>query len=277
METTVPMLSVVFICISMLAGLAIPAVMFLVLRKKYGCDRLPFFIGCAVMLVFAFVLESLAHSLILGSTIGAAITGNIWLYGLYGGFMAGLFEETGRFIAFKTVLKKSLHNDHNALMYGAGHGGFEAFYLLVPAMAVNLSYVLAINSGNAAGLTAGLSGDALASVQTVITQLTAYPSWMFFVGVLERIAAVVVHLSLSVLVWFAAKDGKKSFWLYLLAILLHLLLDAGVLIINSYLNNPLLLEVIVYVIAALFVLIAVRVWKNHTKPAEQATAPAEAQ
>ena len=44
-------------------------------------------------------------------------------------------------------------------------------------------------------------------------------------------------LSLSVLVWFAAKDGKK-FWLFPLAILLHLFVDAvAVILKGSGANN----------------------------------------
>ena len=45
MNYTVPMLSIVFMGISALSGIAIPVVLFVVLRKKYKADILPFFIG----------------------------------------------------------------------------------------------------------------------------------------------------------------------------------------------------------------------------------------
>ena len=54
--------------------------------------------------------------------------------------MAGIFEETGRFLAFKTVLRKKQGKDINALMYGAGHGGFEAAALLGITMINNIIY-----------------------------------------------------------------------------------------------------------------------------------------
>ena len=98
----------------------------LIYYKKKGGQVSAFFVGCAVFVVFALLLESLVHNLVLkGLPVGEKILGNTLLYALYGGLMAGLFEETGRFLAFKTVLKKRQDNDRNALMYGAGHGGIE--------------------------------------------------------------------------------------------------------------------------------------------------------
>ena len=181
--------------------------------KNTNCDVRAFFIGCAVMLVFAFILEGLAHKLILGSAAGAAIQGNVWLYALYGGFMAGLFEETGRLVAFKTVLKKYRGNDRNALMYGAGHGGFEAFYLLVVGLLNYFVYAVMLNSGSAAALLEGLDSDAAATLEGVFASIAAGPPATFLLSVVERGAAVLLQLSLSVLVWFAAKRGGRSMWL----------------------------------------------------------------
>lgn len=101
MTGTVPTSSIVFMAVSCLIGFAIPLGLFIYFRKKKGADVLPFFVGCAIMLVFALILESMVHRVVLSSDIGSVIQGTIWLYALYGGAMAGLFEETGRFIAFK--------------------------------------------------------------------------------------------------------------------------------------------------------------------------------
>ena len=51
------------------------------------------------------VLERIFHFLVLQSGAGTVIQGNIWLYALYGGLAAGIFEETGRFLAFRFVLR----------------------------------------------------------------------------------------------------------------------------------------------------------------------------
>ena len=155
MQATVPTLSMAFMAADILLGIAVPLAMYLFFRKKYACGRLPFFVGCAVMLVFAFGLEQLAHSLVFNSSLGLYLTLDPWLYALYGGFMAGLFEETGRYAAFRALRKKYGDNDRNALMYGAGHGGFEMFVILSISMVNNLVYSVLLNTGNTAALTAG--------------------------------------------------------------------------------------------------------------------------
>lgn len=262
MNMTVPTLSIAFIIISMVAGAAIPIVLMIFFRKKFSCDFGAFAAGCGVMLLFAFILEQIVHSLVLTSPIGEAITASVWKQGLYGGFMAGLFEESGRLIAFKTVLKNKMGNDHNALMYGAGHGGLEAFVILTIGMSGNLVYSVMMNSGNAQALTTGLSGDTLTQVQQAMNTLATTASPMFLVSILERGAAVILQISLSVLVWFAVKKGGKMFWLYPLAIALHMAIDTGSVILAAYVPHILLVELYVYILA---IAVAVLAWKIFQK------------
>ena len=210
MEYRVPAVSIAFMAVAALAGIAIPLILFLVFRKKYRADRSPFWIGAAVFALFALALEGFVNSLILRSALGQAIQSNIWLLGVFGGLMAGLFEETGRYAAFKTVLKKRRENDHNALMYGAGHGGFEAFYILFVSMASNIALSLMLNAGQGDQLAAGIAGQAgPTAIQGVFAALATTPAYLFLMAVVERFGAVAVHLSCSVLVWIAAKDGKR--------------------------------------------------------------------
>ena len=263
MTETVPILSMFFMGVALVISIALPVGLCLYFRKAKEADVLPFFIGCAVMIFFAFVLEQFAHRFILNSAIGSAITGNIWLYGLYGGAMAGLFEETGRFIAFKTVLRKNQHKDANALMYGAGHGGIEAFVILGITSINNILYSVLINTGNTAMLTSPLSGEVLEQTEAAIRGLITTPSWQFLLGSGERVLSVILQLSLSVLVWFAAKK-KNRLYLYPLAILLHLIADAGAGILAGRNISLLLVEAFVAAFAIISMFIARRVWKDNT-------------
>lgn len=262
MEYTVPTLSIVFIIIDMVMGIAIPVALFVFLKKRYQCSMVAFGIGCAVMFGFALVLEQIVHFLVLRSPAGSMIQGNIWFYGLYGGLMAGLFEETGRLVAFKTVLRKKQYNDNNALMYGAGHGGFELFYILVFGMINNLIISLLMNSGNTEILTAALSGDALTEVENAFALLSGTSSSMFLVSLIERGAALIAQLSLSVLVWFAVKRGGKYMMLYPLAIVAHLLLDAVAVILNNFTGSIVLVECVVWMLALIYAALAYGVWKK---------------
>lgn len=235
-----------------------PVILFIFFRKKKEADILPFFVGCAVMLVFALILESAVHQIVLGSSVGERILGNIWLYALYGGLMAGLFEETGRFIAFKTVLKKQ-DKDVNALMYGAGHGGFEAAVLLGISMISNIAIAVMINSGNTSVLTETLSGDALTQMEAALEDMTTTAPYIFLIGIIERVFAITLQIALSVIVWTAVKN-KKRWYLYPVAILIHFVVDAAAVIFMHYNVPTLLIEVLVGVMAALAAVFAKRLF-----------------
>lgn len=155
-------------------AIALPVGMLLYLRKRYGCGIKCFFIGAGVFLLFVLVLENLAHAVVAASPLKPVLMGdNYWAFGLYGGLMAGLFEEFGRFAAFHTVLKKQRDKDYNALMYGAGHGGIEVMIVMLPTMITYLVYVILINTGNGAVLTSGLDAATMETVQTTMQSVAA--------------------------------------------------------------------------------------------------------
>ena len=263
MSDKVPVLSIVFMSVALLFSIAAPIGMLLWLRKKKNADLMPFFAGCAVMLVFALLLETLVRQLVLGSGAGKVIRDHIWLYALYGGFMAGLVEESGRFIAFKTVLKKYRKKDVNALMYGAGHGGFEAFWLLGLGMINNLIYSALINFGKTEVFTSMVPEEQLAEAEGIFRTLIDTTPALFLLGIAERVFAIVIHLSLSVLVWFAAKK-KGKVWLYPLAILLHLLVDGGIVVLARSGAHTLIVEAVTGAAAALLAVLAVFIYRKNT-------------
>lgn len=263
MNASVSAQSMTFMAISCGISFLLPIVLLLYFKIRKRADILPFIVGCAVMLLFAFVLEQIVHSIVLGSDTGRKIIDSIWLYALYGGLMAGLFEETGRFLAFKTVLRGRRSNDANALMYGAGHGGFEMALLLGITMINNLIYSGLINSGNMEVLTGNVTGEALTQVEQSIRALIATPSYQFLLGSLERVFAVILQISFSVLVWFAAKKLSRIL-LYPAAILLHFVVDASTAVL-ARLGAP--IAVIYTVLAVMTVIIAVfakKVWNKYS-------------
>ena len=262
MSGTVPSLTIVCMAISCAVSFCLPVILLLYFRKKKGADFLPFFIGCAVMLVFALILEAAVHTVVLATPAGAFIQDHLWLYALYGGFMAGLFEESGRFIAFKTALRKKQNNDANALMYGAGHGGMEAFIILGITSINNILYSVLVNTGRTSVLTGPLSGEMLTQAEGAVQALITTPSWHFLLGSVERILAIIVQISFSVLVWFAAKE-KKRVYLYPIAILLHLIVDAAAAILAGKNVSLVLVEALIAAFAVISVLIAGKTWELH--------------
>ena len=263
MTGQVPGLSIVFMAVTALFCIAAPFVLLAVFRKK-GADVFPFFIGCAVFVVFALILESLAHNIILSRLpVGQKIRENTLYYALYGGLMAGLFEETGRFTAFKTVLRKRLENDRNALQYGAGHGGIEALLLVGFSYVSNLIVSVLINSGQLDMITAQLAGTAADQMKAAVDTLVTTSPWTYLLAMAERAVAVTAHICLSVIVWFAAKKPGKG-WLYPLAILIHAAFDAVTVLLAANLSLP-ATEGCLAVMAVLMVLTARGVWRKNTE------------
>lgn len=261
--------TIAVIVLNIVISVAIPVCLCVFFRRKFQCGLAPFFVGCGVMFLFALVLEQIVHMIVLALPVGQVIRNDIWLYALYGGLMAGLFEETGRLIAMKFVLKKYWGNDHNALMYGAGHGGFEAFYIMFFVMLNNLIYALMINSGSAEALLKSLDPTSQAALREAFDTLSTASPLLFLVTPVERLAAVTLHISLSVLVWNAVKDKGKIGW-YVLAVALHFAVDAAAVLMSGYGVPTWGVEAIVWLMALLCALLAARVWKAEKNRGRQA-------
>ena len=194
-----------------------------------------FWLGCLTFVLFALVLEQAVHTLVLGGALGPAITGNIWLYALYGGLMAGLFEEAGRWLAFQLAARRrqagGLDAPPDALMYGAGHGGIEAVLLAGMAMLSNIVLSLMINQGGLAAVIA--AGSLPEAAVTAAESLAGVPASMFLWSGFERLCAVVLHIALSVLVYAAVTQKRRGLWFA--AVGLHALVDMAAVLANSWL------------------------------------------
>lgn len=232
MNYHVPAANVAAIWITFLTVLALPVAVLLYLKRKKGARVSCFFIGGLTFTVFALLLERIWHFCI-GSLAGSALTDNLLLYAVYGGISAGLFEETGRFVAMKFWMKKKDWLDgSNALMYGAGHGGFEAWLLIGTTYLSNLIMIGMINSGALEGVLAPLDETAAAATLAVVEQICTLPATTFFMAVLERVGAVFLHIVLSYMVYLAVSN-RKALW-FVLAVILHAVVDAGMVLLTNY-------------------------------------------
>ena len=249
------------------AGFLIPAALALLLWKRAACRRSVFFLGCAAFFVFAVVLESLVNAAVLGRAAGHVIHSRLWLFALYEGLMAGLFEGLGRTVVFHSILHRGMDEDKNALMYGAGHGGFECFYLLVSAGVAHMLLAAASRTGQVDTLLAHPLGNVL-QLQTALEELAEAAPAGYLLAILERCVAIAMHMSLSVLAWFGVKKGTG---LQYVALTLHVTAD----FLAVFLSPVILPAGIVALFAALTVgtaLLARHVWK---RSAEADTAAVE--
>jgi len=186
-------------------------------------------------------LESLLHRVVLNPGADGSIElarTSPWLYVAYGALAAGVFEETGRLVGF-TVLKRRFQGVRTGVAYGIGHGGIEAILLVGLTMVGNLVVSVVINLGQADGVPAA-----------VVTALTGEPSWMFLVGGGERVIAIALQISLSILVWVAVTHPGRR-WLFPLAILFHAIGDVPAAMMQAgFLTNVAVVESLTLVITA---------------------------
>lgn len=226
----------------------------MIFLHRRGGTWTAFLTGAGTFVVFALVLEPMLHQLVLRSEIGTAIQGNIWLYGLYGGLAAGLFEETGRLLAFQFILKNRTDRI-SALSYGIGHGGIEAFLLVGLTMAANLALALTYP---------GMEAPA-PEIQAAMDALSAVPAATFLWSGVERLSAMALHLALSVAVFAAVRMKRRR--LFPAAVLVHAAVDFAAVTANAFLPVA-ATEGIVLALTAAAAVWAARIYRNLPKIAE---------
>lgn len=203
-------------------GIIIPVGAAVVFKLKSRETWLPsVFIGAGTFIVFAMILERLLHAAML-----PIVSGNAVLMSVYGALAAGIFEETGRFVAYKTLMRRH-YSTKNALYMGIGHGGCEALLLV----GVNfISYAVTALSVNALGIdrfiqmsTAG-NAEIAETIRTQLDSIAGVGAITVVQAIYERIIAMTFHICMSVTVYKAVSQRGKL-WLYPLAVVLHAVLD----------------------------------------------------
>ena len=262
-QENVSTLSIVYMAISAALSILVPValIIFMGIKKRLNWKAMLF--GALLFFTFAMLLENLMHVAVLGKDpTQSAIYNNPILSMLYGGFAAGIFEETARLLGFKFLLKvRDNESINTGISYGLGHGGIEA--LLVGGLSAvgNLLTAVMINSGVLNSMTGTMKGNELDAFNQAMSTLITTPSNIFLVSGIERLIAFALQIALSLFV-FKAVVGKK--WLYFVyAVLIHAGVDMiAVLYLKEIIKNIFVMEGIVFLVTAVVAIIAVRINKR---------------
>ena len=206
---------------------------FWVVKKKDKFTTV--FVGALVFVVFVYILEKPIQNILLFPTqmklpdtsFSRFFNARPVLLSLILGLFPGVFEETGRLVAFKTLLKNR-KNRETSVSYGLGHGGVEVMLVLGMSYFTYITYAFTINSGlfgTVVDEVKALAPEQVPQLYALASQLAAFSFADLAGGAMERVFAVLFHLGASVIVFYACRDRKK-FWLYPLAIVLHTALDS---------------------------------------------------
>lgn len=203
------------------AGVMLPAALIIAGCLKFKKAWKPSAaVGAGVFVLFALILEQLMHTVML-PIVGKSAVG----YVIYGALAAGIFEETGRFVAC-LVFRKKL-NTQTAILGGLGHGGAE-FAILIGLNYI--SYVSVAVMVNLMGFDkfaemAGAGADVKEQLSAQLNAIAGITPALGALSLFERLLAMTAHVCLSVIV--AKSVSEKKHLLFPAAIILHALIDTG--------------------------------------------------
>ncbi len=227
-------------------------------RSRGRATLRPVLAGAAIFILSQVVLRlplvALGDALTADARAASPALQWAWLFVL--ALTAGLFEETGRYVGYKTWLRER-HTRSDAIEYGLGHGGIEAILIGGLGSLATLVGLLVLTPAVFAALPAESRDASTAQLQAFATQ----PAWMPLLGCLERALAMTAHVALSLIVLRASI--ARSFRFVVLAITLHGALDfCAIAVVQTMGTGPLgagLAEAAVAVMAVAMLALALRV------------------
>ncbi|WP_018132314.1 YhfC family intramembrane metalloprotease [Effusibacillus pohliae] len=219
--------------------IVLPFLSFLVVKRKLPSRWRIFWIGALTFFIFQILLR-LPWQIPLAAWMRehAAEGWMLVWFTLLSGLTAGLFEETGRYLAYRFFVKKPTVGDGVAL--GMGHGGIESA-LLVGVSIISASIVTYL----ATHQQIAIPPDQMAALAAQ-TNLNG-PWYLNFAGAYERVMALIAHVTMSLLVYVAYT--RKRFSYFLIAVVVHMAIDAGVVLFAKFTGSTLLAEVLLTAVA----------------------------
>ena len=240
--------SIVWMVIGLLVFIVVPvalAVAWIIKKKERVSTVLA---GAVTFILFALILEKPIQNVLLFPTamglndhaVSIFMNSHPVILAFLVGLFPGVFEETGRLVAYKTVLKKRT-NKETSISHGIGHGGIEVVAILGLSYVNYIAYAVMINTGTFQTVVDQIMAQApeqIGQVDQMVALLTTFSGGKVIIDIVGRIFAVMYHVGASVLVFYACRD-KGKFWLYPLAIAIHTAVDfVGGLAIFNVISIP---------------------------------------
>lgn len=235
-------------------GIPIAAIIFLAYKKKSAVK--PFLIGMLAFFLSQFVLRIPILQIILPQMAWFRnMQNHIWIYALFLGSTAALFEETARWLAMKYFMKDKKEFSHG-IAFGLGHGGIEAVLIVGITSINNIIYMAAIQNGGYDLLMQSVPQETAAAIKE---QFLSMNFWYASMGGVERISAILFHVAASLFVLKAVKENKMVY--YAIAFLLHMFFDFSAVVFSAVFQmNVYLLEAVIMFFAAASFLWALQCW-----------------
>ena len=257
--------------ITALFAIFYPIVLAIALSKRLRVDA--HYAGYGALIFFLFqVISRIPLVQILGWVLAPQLKSSqlvlmLWLVAL--ALTAGLFEEIGRYIGYRWLMRREQKTWEKAVLYGVGHGGLESILLvglsLLGTIAIALVFLFV-------PLTI-LPASQRAPLTQQYAALAALPGWYPLLGLWERLWTLPVHIGLSVVVLQVFQRGRLR-WLWW-AVLAHAVVDFSVVAVQLPLrDHPLAVALVPEALVAVFGALALWViWALRPAERSQDVAP----
>jgi uncharacterized membrane protein YhfC len=235
--------------LAILIDILVPLLLAVFISRKYKVSWAIFFLG--MLMFIASMIRIPLNNYVSGIIQGKFTSFNAILVTVaFASLTAGIFEETVRALGIGYIIKKK--NFSKGLMYGVGHGGGgEAMLFVGLSLAVN--YIIF-----------KFFPDTLPKL--ALNQYLTMQWYIPLIGAMERIFAIAIQISLSVLVMYAFMH--KKYYLIAAAVAYHAAVDFIAVYLNHFFGI-IAAEAAVFIFAlgsVLFtVLIGIREKKNTLK------------
>lgn len=186
---------------------------------------------------------------------------NLIVVAIFLGLSAGVFEEVARYLTYR-FWARDARSWRKGMMIGAGHGGIEAILVALLGL-VNIILFIAIRDG-AVDIATVVPPEQVELLQSQIDQTFGSPWYMTLLGAAERLFALTLHLSLSLMVLQSFLRNNRL-WL-LAAILWHALANAlAVITVQTW--GALATEGVLFVVALVSLAIITRFYQDRDEDA----------
>lgn len=228
--------------------IVMPLVLGALAHRRLGVSWRYFGYGALIFFLFQIITRVPAVTVIQGALAEQLRTSQALQLG-FGAALAltaGLFEEVGRYVGYRWLMRREEKTWSKAIMYGLGHGGIESMLLIGARGLLQLISLLLLA---ARGLDS-IPAPQRAQAAQQLAALASGPVWTPLLGIWERTWAIIFHVALSVLVLQVFRRNNIR-WLWL-AILLHALLDFCAVLVPVLLPGQLIGTLILEGIVGLF-------------------------
>ncbi len=240
----------------------LPIIVFVFIQRRYKKTFKSFILGALAFFISQIVLRIP----IINSLLPQFAWYNVfqikylYLYWIFLGLTAGIFEEIGRLILIKLFMKKN-QRFVDGITFGLGHGAIEAMIITGLSFVNILIFSIMINTGT---FEANLSNLPQTTASAIYYQCTSLTPLNTILGGIERIIAMGIHIGLTMIIFEGVRKNKSCLYL-IIAISVHSAIDASIGFMSQMFGFSTLIMEIVFALISISLMIYVFKSKKRVK------------